>query len=261
MNIHDERLLLEQYAYEELNKTEREQIGEHLEQCDECAAIVNELHKERSEFIEKHPFTAFTRAHAPVVGLPWYRNVLTYIGKPALVPIYSLLLIASIALPLVLREYHSSKIDYNFKGKNPVSFEYRRDGKLRKGSSATAYRAGDRIQIQFSTEKNQYVSLLSIDSKGSVSFYHPDVSSSYCTVEAPAGEKQLFPGSIILDDTKGHELIIVLFSESALQKADVNNWAASLYTSYRSPVKINTILKTSSEGMAASVTTVLLTKE
>jgi hypothetical protein len=261
MNIHGERLLLERYAFGELNETERKQIGKHLEQCDECASAVNKLHTERSEFLERHPFAAFTGAHAPVVSLPWYRNVLTCIGKPALVPVYSLLLIACIALPLVLREYHSNEGGYGFKGKNPVFFDYRRNGKVRKGSSAIAYHAGDQIQIAFSTEKKQHVSLLSIDSKGTISFYHPDASSSDCTVEIPAGEKQAFPGSIILDTTKGHELIIVLFSERALPKDDVKSWAASLYASYQTPEKINNVLQASSEGMAASVSTVLLTKE
>jgi len=261
MNIHGERLLLEQYACGEFDKQTRQQIDAHITHCKECSAFITQISGERDTFLEKHPFASFDRAHAPVVGLPWYKTLMNSFMKPTLVPVYATLLIAVIIVPLVLREYGTKTSVVQFKGKTPITFQYQRDGVTKDGSPAEHYRAGDQIQIIFSTIEKKQVSLLSIDSKGTVSFYHPDNGSQYCSVATPAGADQQFPGSIVLDDSKGYELVIALFADKPLKTVETEKWIDSLYKENNDPVKINSLLKKSSEGIAASVSTVLLTKE
>lgn len=261
MNIHGERLLLEQYACGEFDKPTRQLIDEHIGQCDECSAFVTRLSGEQEAFLQKHPFASFDRAHAPVAGLPWYKTLLNSFIKPTLVPVYASLLIAVIILPMVLREYGNNTPAIQYKGKNPVSFQYQRDGITKNGSPGDRFHAGDKIQITFSTVEEKQVALLSIDSKGTVSFYHPDERSDVCSVKTPAGANQQFPGSIILDATKGYELVIALFADKPLETDETRNWIAALYRENNSPEKINNLLKKSSRGIDASVSTVLLTKE
>ena len=105
----------------------------------------------------------------------------------------------------------------------------KRDAQTREGRLYDTLLAGDQVQILYNSDKEQYVSLLSIDSRGVVSFYHPQQNSPVCSVPVGKGKGLFFPGSIELDAEPGFELVIAIFSESALETTFVQKWIKRCY--------------------------------
>ena len=121
MSMHCGRLQLEKYVGGELDNEQFRAVQSHIHSCTDCASYVTQLKTERNEFLQKHPFSSFTRAHAPVVGLPWYRRFLGNYFRPSLIPVYTTLIVVAVALPLLYRGNDSS---IRSKGKSSISFFY-----------------------------------------------------------------------------------------------------------------------------------------
>lgn len=250
--------MLERYFAGEIEGEELEKIRRHLGSCAECSSYVAGLEAQKADFLAKHPFASFTRAHAHVNVIPWYSRFLRGALRPALIPVYGVLMVTMVFLPMMYRE---DSPDVRFKGRIPVSFLLRRDGAVRKGSTTMKFESGDNIQVVFSIGEERYVSLLSVDSRGVISFYHPDPQSTTCSVHMPAGQKQPFPGSIILDDTPGDELVLVLFSGNALSVSSVSSWVKRNFKAASGLSKLKTLLENESAAIHADVSTLLLHKE
>jgi hypothetical protein len=151
--------------------------------------------------------------------------------------------------------------EVRFKGAPTLSFLYERDGIVREGTLDLHFRANDRIQILYSLLRQRYAALLSIDCRGTVSFYHPDHTAETCSVIAEPGNRLSFPGSIVLDDTPGTELVIVLFSDAALRTGEVAAWAQQQFKECPDPDKLQDRLRSRGEVFNAEIATLLLHKE
>ena len=252
------RLLLERYAGGELDESERTAVRRHLDTCSDCSSFVAQLEAERADFLRERPFSSFTRAHAPLMTVPWYRRVSRIALQPALVPVYTMVLLILVVLPL---RHAGKEGDVRFKGKHVLSFIYERNGIIRDGIPNLRFRANDRIQILYSLARRQYIGLLSIDSRGTVSFYHPDQTMEFCSVITDPGNRISFPGSIILDDTPGDELIIALFSNSALRTSEVAKWFQQQFTECPDPGRLQDRLRSRGKVFNADIATLLLSKE
>jgi hypothetical protein len=261
MNEKCSKLGLEQYFTGELDEQQAQEIKQHLADCTECSAYIAGLETEKADFLHRHPFASFTRAHAPVKTIPWYRQFVRSAFRPALIPVYGALVVTVVLLPMINRETNRLSPDVRFKGRNPVSFLYRRDGTVNQGSTTMKFRTGDNIQVVFSIEKDRYVSLLSVDSLGRISFYHPDQQSAFCSIHASAGQKQSFPGSIVLDDTPGSELVIVLFSEKPVSVKDASSWVKRHFNAVAGFSELKNLLGKEGTTLSADVSTLLLRKE
>ncbi|MBN1575342.1 MAG: zf-HC2 domain-containing protein [Chitinispirillaceae bacterium] len=254
------RLLLERYVGGELDEAGRLEVRRHLDTCPDCSSLVARLESERTEFLQRHPFSSFTRAHAPVVTLPWYRSFLTVATRPALVPVYGVMLLLLVVMPL----YFAGKRDdetIRFKGAPVLSFIYQRGGVVGEGSSDMRFRGGDRIQVTYSLSQPRNVALMSIDTRGTVSFYHPQRQAATCSVVSDAGSQCAFPGSIVLDDTPGEELVIALFSDAALKRDEVASWAKRHYAECPDPARLRRRLRADTAALNAEIATLLLQKE
>lgn len=255
------RLDLEQYVVGELDSEQSAAVRQHCDTCKECSSYVAMLQEEREEFLVKHPFASFSRAHAPVVRLPWYRGFSLGTLRPAIVAVGAVMLVTIAIVPVVNRGNRTPKDQVRFKGAPPLSFVYQRDGKTSPGVLSGKYREGDRIQVTCSPSHYPYVSLLSIDSRGTVSFYQPDTRSEFCTVPAEPGKPLLFPGSIELDATPGAELVIALFSREELSTAMVTGWITKRFTVESDLSALNPALLRGKLPFGGEIATLLLRKE
>ena len=119
---------------------------------------------------------------------------------------------------------------------------------------------GDRVQVFYSSDREQYVSLLSIDETGVVSFYHPDQSSENCSVLTRRGEGIAFEGSILFDIVSGNELVVAVFSESPLKTEDVKRWMAANYASDSDLQSLSKKIEVKSLAKKATIQMLLLKK-
>ncbi len=261
MNFRCGRLVLERFLCGELNEAERREVRRHLAECADCSSYVTRLESERTDFLQKHPFSSFTRAHAATVRIPWLVRVMNAVKRPALIPVYASVLVAVALLPLSLRWKSSSVPEVRFKGGQSISFLYRREGTVHEGSAAQTLRPGDQIQIRYPLTAARFVSLSSIDGRGTVSFYHPGTHGSTCSVRSEPGVSVTFPGSIVLDNTPGPELVVVLFSENPLATAEVKEWLSRLFTEKSGLGRLKECLEKGTPPFPAEVATLLLRKE
>jgi hypothetical protein len=261
MTIQCGRLQLERYVCGELETKHADEIKKHLEDCNDCSKIVTKLEIERAAFLQKHPFATFTRAHAPLVQLPWYRRISKTVTRPSLFPVYGVLIVTIAIAPYIYKSHNSADQIVRFKGKNTISYIYKRNGVTRQGTASEKFSAGDRLQILYSSSKQHYMSLLSVDTHGTISFYHPDNKSSTCCIPIATGSEQTYPASIELDETPGAELIIALFSDAPLSTQTVSSWVKKKIASDHDLARLPAVLSASSQEMNAEISTLLLKKE
>lgn len=217
-NIHN-RLEIQKHAVRELDENRAANLERHFKECADCRAFYESLLQENSEFLEEHPFSSI---YVPEKerGKSWFEGLVDSF-KPVLIPVSVALLAIAVIMPFTGMFYKNKPTDITYKGGESLLFIYKRDGAVSPGSSDILFKANDQLQIIYNSDKEQYISLMSVDSKGTVSFYHPDQSSPYCSVHSGKGSSLYFPGSIVLDSTKGVELIIAVFSSEPLKTISV----------------------------------------
>jgi len=252
------RLVLERYMAGEIEETERREARRHIDSCSACSSLVAQLASERTEFLEHHPFSSFAGALDQVDKLTWYRSLLITLGKPVFVPVYGIVLLLLFVVPL---QFTGKRFHVAFKGAPALSFYYQRGEIMREGFANQRFRANDRIQVAYSLTRSCYVALISVDSRGIVSFYHPEPEATTCSVSSKAGNHLFFPGSVILDATQGDELVIALFSDNALQTRDVASWIKGQFSTYPDPGRIQHHLGAEAHALGAETATLLLRKE
>ena len=226
--MHDNKLLLERYSAGEIDADEARRIEAHCTTCTECSDYVKKLKTDRQQFLAVHPFSRFKPAVTPAPGRPWYAELLDPFRHPALVPACSLIIILLVLSPIIYfaRIHHPVTSEITFKGSDALSFLLNRNGLISVCTHRDTLYPGDEIQVLYSIAKKGYLTLLSIDSYGTISWYHPDLKSTFCTIPVKPGRNQNYPTAILLDEAKGRELIVALFSATPLSIETVNNWVS-----------------------------------
>ncbi len=205
------KLTVEKYFTGELGPSESAELELHLKDCVECKEHLSSLEENKRQFHGAHPFGSFLDA-VKERSTPWYMKLFESLFQPALRPVYALMLIICVALPVYFN-YINNQAGIRTKGVETISFAYRRDGIINKGNTDDTFRANDEIQILYTSTSSRYLSLFSIDTKGSISFYHPEINSKWCSIEVDNINKQEhYPSSIVLDDTPGNELVVAVFT-------------------------------------------------
>lgn len=261
MSTHCGKLQLERYFGGELLPDEKASVELHLKECADCNAQIAALQKSKVAFLEQHPFSTFTRAHAPVVKAPWYTTLWQIACKPVLYPAYGALLVAIAVVPVITKNSSNDSTSITrFKGNSVLTYVAERNGKQFPVSANDIFVAGDKIQILFTTAKPVQLSLLSIDASGTISFYNPSAASDLSSVPVASGTNQPFPASIELDNAEGNELVIALFTESSLDKAKVKDWLSALFKMHPELPELEKSLA-ATNVLQADIKTLLLHKE
>lgn len=225
------RFEIERLVAREMDNEKAISLESHFKECTICNKYYLSLCKERDTFLRVYPYSSIAAVAKRTENATWFKKLLDTLMRPALVPVYATLLAAVVLAPMVIHQNARFSSDsVNYKGNSKLSFAYQRDGLSRPGSGEYQLTKGDRVQVFFSSDHEQYVSLLSIDQSGVVSFYHPDQSSDNCSVLTGRGEGIAFEGSIIFDEIHGNELVVAVFSEDPLKTAEVKMWITANFT-------------------------------
>ncbi len=225
--------MIEKYFTGELESSDSDELESHIQSCSECREYYESLKERKRQFHCIHPFGSFIDA-VKQRSTHFYIRLFDTIMQPALRPVYAMVLVIFIAVPFYIS--YKSRDRVRMKGGEDISFIYRRNGTVHKSYETEFFYENDEIQVVYTSPDTQYISLLSIDSRGNLSFYHPDIKSRWSSIKTGIGAGLYYPGSIVLDDTPGKELIIAVFTpkpvltETVKSKADklLNNKSAGL---------------------------------
>jgi hypothetical protein len=212
------KLTLEKYFTGELASPEAAELESHVQGCTECNAYMESLEERKRRFHGAYPFGTFIDA-VKERSTPWYMKIVERINQPVLRPVYAMVLLLCIALPLYISYNNQPQI--RMKGRDDISFLYRRNGVVNEGDIKDTFHADDEIQILYTSTASQYITLFSIDTEREISFYHPDYSSRWCSIATGAGAGQHYPSSIVLDSTPGQELIVAVFTRKPVSTESI----------------------------------------
>jgi hypothetical protein len=226
--MHDNKLLLERYTAGETDEAESRLVEEHCRACEDCAGFLKDMGESRREFLADYPFVRFQRETTPEAKRPRFESLLDTLRRPGLVPAYAVFTALLVAAPLVYYKTirHTGTEDITFKGGDGISFLLKRKGNVSQCTARDVLYPNDELQVLYSLATPKYMSLLSVDSYGAVSWYQPDTKGTSCSIAAKAGKNIVFPSAILLDDSKGQELVIALFSDAPLLTESVGGWVA-----------------------------------
>jgi len=275
---HIRAIELGRYFAGELGGADAERVRLHTAECAECGAGLAELEAERRRFLNLHPFEEFARSRGIVKSIGNANNkkrFTEWMGAP--LGRYGVVFAAAAALmlvPLALTTYlRKSPADDNYiespavggiryKGAERLSFMLMRDGETRLGSPLEAYRAGDKLQVIYSYPKSHHAALFSVDNAGTVSFYANGAGDSLCSVPADSGSDLAFPSSIVLDDSRGEELVVMLISGAPVSAERVSDVVRRLSKgNYADLPGIEDKLRRGGLGRGVSVSSVRIKKE
>ncbi|MDG5816698.1 zf-HC2 domain-containing protein [Chitinispirillales bacterium ANBcel5] len=258
------KLKLQLFFTGELQGDEEREIKNHLQHCEKCKAYLKELEAERKRFLNTYPFEdlAQNRKKNPV-KLPLKKRRFLAYPSPLMLPA-ALILLLLVWIPVyMVNDSSSDETLFRYKGDSAaLQFLYKRDGAIERGHRDMLFKAGDRIQILYSSLENaSYVTLLSVDNLGTISFYHPNQDSDTCSVLAETGADQLFPSSIILDENAGQELIVLLYSSTPQEVDSVREWVQiEAAENYADLARLKTRLSQNLPLNGVTVASLLLTK-
>lgn len=262
--IHTEpqRLEIERFIACEIDKQRADSLELHFKECSICHEYYLTICKQRDSFLRAHPFRSIAAAPVRLTVEPWWKSLVNSISRPALVPVYATFLLCAVFLPFALHEGLFTKENtVQYKGAiQQTSFIYQRDGSSIPGTDEYTIKKGDRVQIYYSSDKKQYVSLLSIDASGVISFYQPDQNSLNCSVETAEGSGIAFPGSIEFDEVKSDELAITVFSEQPILTSDITKWVSENFSVNRNLQKLANIIEREPFAKNTTIQTILLKK-
>ncbi|NLD93016.1 MAG: hypothetical protein GX639_10140 [Fibrobacter sp.] len=257
-----EKLIIERYVAGELGENKAHELTTHLAECSVCNEYHKSLTRERETFLRVYPYGELLRRKALVTApfnvFAGLKKLLDMLNKPILFPVYASFLFFVIITPMMF----SSKQDTTqFKGAHALSFAYQRSGNTIQGTSAYRLQSGDKVQIFFTSGGYRHASLLSVDKNGAVSFYHPDGSSQYCSVNVTGGTQEPFPGSILFNDVQGDELVVLVLSETPVTVDQAKAWVADSFSKNSQISSLGRNLGGRIPGIRSSVNTLLLVKD
>ncbi len=224
------QLEVERYFADELTGVLKEQVIEAINKSEKWQAYIEKLQHEREAFLKAHPVEDLSFSqdqlkstqHSPM--LLRLKSLVTL--KPAFATGAVALLIVFLTLPQWNLETQNTietppKLGKGIRTKGSVElkFDYRRAGLVSQGDIHQRYRSGDKFQFFYTADKYKYISLLSFDSKGVFSYYNPHQTS----LKSRQGARVQYPKSIVLDNTQGYELFIMIYSQSPLKNTDVKD--------------------------------------
>jgi hypothetical protein len=111
-----------------------------------------------------------------------------------------------------------------------LSFLVKRNGHAQEGNLHSEYGTGDIIQVLYNSDGGEHLTLFSLDTRGLLSFYH-NPEAEFCSIKTKKGTRIHYPGSILLDNSPGHELIVALFTSKPQKEKTVRQWVAKIQKS------------------------------
>lgn len=223
----------------DLPPDEAQRVAAHLDACQSCRAVRDEIESHAAEYesrADEHLARLLDRlAHeqpiAEVVPLASRRRSRVTTVAIAVGGLAAAAMLALVLVPVLLDTGDGEPPDdIRFKGSLAVELVAKRGARQFRVTDGAELAAGDAIRFVVSTGAPGWISVFSIDSTGRLSPFYPD--SDPATDPEPlhlaAPGRHELPGSIILDDSQGHEDIVVVFSTAEFDRGPVHRTAARI---------------------------------
>jgi hypothetical protein len=221
----------------DLPPDELAEVREHVEGCDRCRDTLAEIDANAAEYharADEHLAGLRARLEAeqrtatvvPIRAAP--RSRVTKVAI-ALGGLAAAALVALILLPLLLQTDGGDPTgDIRFKGRLAVEVIAKRGTDQFRVTDGSELEADDALRFVVSTGAAGWASVFSLDASGSVSPFYPDSdpAADPRPLRIPDSGRHELPGSIILDDSTGHEDIAIVFSRERFERAPVHRTIA-----------------------------------
>ncbi|SES77075.1 DUF4384 domain-containing protein [Stigmatella erecta] len=187
----------------------------HVSACEVCQARIAALREERARFLRARPARAFSARVLEQAARPsWWE-------RPRLWALAMVPALALVALALQGALLPAGPTSIRYKGAAPVRWEVLVS---REGQPAVAFpegvplRQGDVLRFRVVLPERGYVFIANLDEAGQFTRYYPADSAHAVALEP--GEHVL-PGSVVLDDVRGEERVLVFLSPAPLESQEV----------------------------------------
>jgi hypothetical protein len=127
---------------------------------------------------------------------------------------------AALALWLAVSPERRAGLETRTKGNPTIGFYVKHGDAVRRGGAGEVVFPRDALDFTASTDRPRYLAIISIDGAGVASAYYP---GGAIASHLPAGQDQLLPLSVALDDTLGIERLVGVFCDVALPIAQLRD--------------------------------------
>jgi hypothetical protein len=195
----------DQWLAGDLPAEQRERARIHAASCGPCAARLHELTAARDAFVSR-PLPARVR---PV------RHRARVLGGVAAIAVAATVLAVVRIAPAPEQRTKGTPGTTGTTGSNgpELVLAAGRPGALAQLASDDAIHPGDYLQAGYSSPRDGFGAVISLDGAGATTVYVP--SRGDATVALPAGSERSFPESTVLDQVVGTERIWLLWGEAA----------------------------------------------
>jgi hypothetical protein len=221
-------IMLERYILKELDIKKMDEIRELCNSNPDIASRVTEIRKSNEEIFKAYPDDKIAAEimHKYEAQNPTWRKQRSISIKylriiaPVAVAAAAVVFILMPAVKNDVAIFNTTEITQS-KGNETVLHIYRKNRNseieiMKNGSNA---KAGDLLQIGYSSLKNAYGVILSIDGRGKVTLHYP--GNEKASTKITAGEKHLLENSYELDDAPEFERFFFITSKAEINTESV----------------------------------------
>jgi hypothetical protein len=201
------RLRFDRLLARELNEKETHEVELHAQSCLRCGPLLVELRRGYQAFAPELPDVLVQRVRA--------REARARTGKYWFAPT----LAAAAALVVWLARPHDAPPATRSKGSPQLSFYVLHDGVVRPGVDGERVRPGDALRFAYSSSRDAYLAIVSIDGARAASAYYAEQGARAAKVVA--GSRALLDQSTVLDETLGPEIVYGLLCSEPILLAPV----------------------------------------
>lgn len=201
------RMLLGSVSDEEAKET-----ATHVEVCIPCHAEIEAARQSQKRFLAQVFPRTLPALESQIVSAHRWRRWLGPLGLASAAGV----LAAVVALVVAVPARHTEEPEIQAKGSGALQIFGRRGDRVLAVEDGAILRPGDQLRFAVQSPGNSSVLIASVDGRGEASVYYPSTP-----LARDGGLESILEGSIVLDDAPGPERIFALFSDRALDIAEV----------------------------------------
>lgn len=224
------RFQLVQWKVGELDAKTNESLRRHVQHCNACQKVATEIERNQVQYQSNqshHLSLLRARLSTEHVSDPLPRFWIRFaIGLGSVATICVLLLLLMPGSFQTLKDQHPSD-SIKFKGKMSFEVIAKRGQRQFRVTEGAELMSNDALRFVVTVSNAGYLSVFSIDAQNRVSAFYPDTDArtDHRPLQLKKKGRYELPGSIILDQTKGDECLVVAFSENPFRRAEVQQRA------------------------------------
>ena len=222
---------IDRYLLGLISKEEVQRFKTHLEACDRCRHQIElkEAHisQYRSEGVEKKILGRLKEVREqPSLQDLFIALLKSIVRLEVLIPVGSVAMIIGFVFVFQMRFLEKGRNDNLnvdlIKGAPAIDYVVVREGKPMDRESIALYRAGDRLQFYYSSPKNMFLMVFSVDEVMTVFWYYPSGKGE--SIPIHKGNRVGLKWSIELDKSVLSERVFAIFSDTPFEPEAVLAW-------------------------------------